>query len=318
MFHSAPIFPIGSGGRICHCATLVELRDGDLLAAWFAGSFETAPDQAIYAAYFQTRPSRWMPPTIIVDTPGHADGQPVLYAHPRGALWLFFVTNAGQDWKTAQLKLTQSFDQVHWDTPRVLNDRPGLMFRSKPLTLPDGSLVLPVYDEIHWQSMAMISADGGKSWRLGQPIVTPAGNIHPCLVSLSDGRLLAFLRTGGEGGWIWQTTSDDGGWTWHEARPTRFPNPNAGIDLIRLHTGHLALAFNDSPRRRTPLCVALSDDEGRTWNARRNLEDGDAEFSYPTLLQTSDGNIHCVYTYRRETIQHVVFDESWLKERIGN
>jgi predicted neuraminidase len=318
MFHSVPIFALGSGGRTCHCATLVALRDGDIMAAWFAGSFETAPDQAIYAARFQSRPSRWMPPAIIADTPDHADGQPVLYAHPGGSLWLFFVTIAGRDWKSAQLKLQKSPDGIRWDAPRMLNDRLGLMFRSKPLILRDGNILLPIYDETRWQSMSMISTDGGESWRLGEPIVTPPGNIHPCVVPLSYGRLLAFLRTGGEGGWIWQTTSDDGGWTWQEATPTRFPNPNSGIDLLRLRNGHLVLAFNDSQRRRTPLCVALSDDEGQTWNYRRTLEEGDAEFSYPALLQTRDGNLHCVYTYRRETIQHAVFDESWLKERTGN
>jgi predicted neuraminidase len=313
MFHSAPIFASGSVGRICHCATLVELPSGDLMAAWFGGSFETAPDQAIFAARYAMSSARWTPPAIIADTPGRADGQPVLFAHPSGALWLFFVTNAGQDWKTAQLKLQISSDGTHWDAPRILNDRLGLMFRSKPLALRDSSLLLPLYDEIRWQSMSMISADGGASWNLGEPIVTPPGNIHPCVVPLSDGRLLAYLRTGGEGGWIWQTTSDDGGWTWRAATPTRLPNPNSGIDLIRLTNGHLVLAFNDSPRRRTPLCVALSDDEGRTWGYRRTLEESDAEFSYPTLLQTRDGSIHCVYTYRRETIQHAVFDESWLR-----
>jgi predicted neuraminidase len=318
MFHAAPIFPPGSGRLTSHCATLVDLPNGDLMAAWFAGSFETAPDQAIFAARRQIGDSRWTPPTIIVDTPDHADGQPVLYAHPSGALWLFFVTNSGLNWKTAQLKLQRSPDGIAWGAPEILNERLGLMFRSKPLTLRNGSILLPIYDEVHWQSMPMLSTDGGGSWKLGEPIVTPPGNIHPCVVPLSDGRLLAYLRTGGAGGSIWRTTSDDGGWTWQEATPTEFPNPNAGIDLLRLRNGHLVLAFNDSPSRRTPLCVALSEDEGQTWNYRRTLEDGDAEFSYPTLLQTSDGNIHCVYTNRRKTIQHAVFDEAWLRERTGN
>ncbi len=297
---------------MCHCATLLELPAGDLLAAWFAGSFETAPDQAIYSARFQSDMSRWSMPVVIADTPGHADGQPVLYAHPDGSIWLFFVTIEGHDWTSARLKLQTSPDGQRWSAPRILDDRAGLMFRSKPVELPNGNLLLPIYDETRWQSLSLISADGGNTWKLGQPIVTPPGNIHPCVVPLSDGRLLAYLRTGGAGGWIWQMFSHDNGWMWDTPTPTHFPNPNSGIDLIRLRNGHLALAFNDSPHRRTPLRVALSYDEGQTWDHVQTLEDSDGEFSYPTLLQTRDGRIHCVYTRRRETIQHAIFDELWL------
>jgi len=311
-FHSAPIFVPDPPGPICHCPTLVELPGGDLLAAWYAGAYETAPDQVVLAARFRRDELDWTAPVIIVDTPGHADGQPVLYAHPSGAVWLFFVTTEEQDWRSARLKVQTSSDAIQWDKPRVLSDRLGLMFRSKPLDLLGGGILIPIYDEVQWQSMSMMSDDEGLTWRLGNPIVNSPGNIHPTVVQLSDGRLLAYLRTGGEGGWIWQTISNDSGWTWERPTPTGFPNPNSGIDLIRLHNCHLALAFNDSHHRRSPLCVALSEDEGRTWNHGRTLEGGDGEFSYPTLLQTRDGCIHCVYTYRRETIQHVWFAEQWL------
>jgi predicted neuraminidase len=297
---------------MCHCATLVELPNGDLLTAWYSGAFETAPDQAILSARFHMKESHWTVPVTLVDTPLHADGQPVLYLHANGSVWLFFVTLEGPDWTSARLRLQTSLDAIHWSAPQTLFDRPGLMFRSKPVNLPTGDILVPVYDETQWQSISMISTDRGDTWRLGQPIVTPTGNIHPSVVPLSNGRLLSYLRPGGDGEHIWQTTSTDQGRTWEQPTPTRFPNPNSGIDLIQLRNGHLVLAFNDSPRYRTPLRIALSQDEGRTWAYARTLEDGDGEFSYPTLLQTRDGHIHCVYTYRRETIQHAWFSEQWL------
>jgi predicted neuraminidase len=70
---------------------------------------------------------------------------------------------------------------------------------------------------------------------------------------------------------------------------------------------------------RTRLVVFLSEDEGETWPIRRVLEehDGACAAAYPTVIQTRDGKIHCVYTYSPtpdETIKHVWFDEDWIRK----
>jgi predicted neuraminidase len=70
--------------------------------------------------------------------------------------------------------------------------------------------------------------------------------------------------------------------------------------------------YNDSPQNwgpRTPLCLALSEDEGRSWQEELRLEQGPGEYSYPAIIQTSDGRLHVTYTWRRERIKHVVIGE---------
>ncbi len=307
-----PVFQQLADRPLAHCATLTLLPDGSLLTAWYGGAYETAPDVAILAARRGPDEGAWTPPEVIAEAPGHSLGQPVFMVHPNGELWLFFVITTGRTWANAQPYYQRSANWgATWGQAARLLDYPGLMFRSRPLVLP-GRIILPVYDENTWQSRMMLSDDNGNTWRLTAPMRTPSGNIQPCPVHLSDGRLLAYLRTGGAGGVIWRSESHDEGETWSLPEPTDIPNPNAGIDLLRLRSGNLALAFNAHNRMRTPLCVALSEAAER-WRWRQTLEDERAEFSYPTLLETDDARIHLVYTYKREHIHYACFTESWLR-----
>jgi predicted neuraminidase len=317
-----PIYRQFVGRPFAHCATLTVLPDESLLAAWFAGSYETAPDVAILAAQYDRARRLWSPPRVIADVPDHSLGQPVFLSRPKGELWLFFVviTDRGvtlspspPGWASARPYWQRSLDYGHtWANPQLLLDYPGLMFRSRPLILP-GRIILPMYDENTWESRMLISDDDGQSWALTAPIDSPVGNIHPTLVQLPEGRLLTYLRPGEKGGVIWRTESLDGGETWSQPTPTLVPNPNSGFDLLRLQSGRLALAFNNSDRLRTPLCVALAQ-EDEHWHRLRTLEDAYAEFSYPSLAQTQDGLVHVVYTYRREHIHYACFTENWLQE----
>ncbi len=327
-FVKEPIFDQLPDRPLAHCATMIVLPDGALLTAWFGGKYETAPGMAILVARREAGCEEWSTPTVIAEMAGFALGQPVFLLHPSGELWLFFDVierpTVSDDipfnalppvggWLSAQPFWQRSFDGGRtWDSPRPLIDYPGLMFRSRPLLLPR-RIIVPVYDEKTWQSRMLISDNEGQTWRLTPPLTTPAGNIHPCLVALGDGRLLAYMRTGGQGGVIWRAESADGGDSWTSPTPTNIPNPNSGIDLLRLHSGRLVLAFNNSAIRRTPLCVMISE-EDEQWGRIRTLEDGLAEYSYPTLAQSPDGVIHLVYTYRREHIHYACFNEAWLLE----
>ncbi|MCL4250097.1 MAG: glycoside hydrolase [Anaerolineae bacterium] len=308
-----PLFERLDDRPMAHCATLIALPDGRLLAAWFGGAYETSPDVVILGCEKPAGSEVWSEPRIIAEAAGRSLGQPVFLPRPDGTLWLFFDAIMGNDWTSAQPYRQISKDGgASWLPAEPIMDYPGLMFRSRPL-VSAGRILLPAYDENTWQSRMLISDDDGVSWQLTEPISTPAGNIHPTVVTRPDGRLLAYLRTGGSGGNLWRTESSDGGETWSTPAATALPNPNSGFDLMRLQSGRLALAFNNSPSLRTPLCVALAD-EGEHWRWVQTFETDHAEFSYPTLAQTTDSMLHLVYTYRREHIQYASFSEAWLMQ----
>jgi predicted neuraminidase len=93
---------------------------------------------------------------------------------------------------------------------------------------------------------------------------------------------------------------------------TSLPNPNSGTDAITLKDGRQLLVYNHTARGRTPLNVAISEDDGKTWKAAAILEAEPGEYSYPAVIQTTDGRVHITYTWKRERVKHVVLDPKKL------
>lgn len=312
--YKTPVFERMVDRPFAHCATLVDLGASGLSTVWMGGAYETAHDVSLIEARLLN--GRWMTPRLTAAVEGHSLGQPVLFNHPNGELWFFYVVLMGEDWCTSIPYLKKSRDNGEtWGEPILMFDYPGLMLRSRA-HIVGSRIILPAYDENTWQSRMIYTDDDGKTWHLTAPMISPDGNIHPNIVPLSDGRMLCYLRTGGKGGVIWRSESSDGGETWSALTPTQFPNPNSGIDLMKLASGRLALAYNDHDRLRTPLCVALTDGENENWRWRQIIEAEHGEISYPTLGQTADGAVHLVYTNKRENIHYARFDEDWLMQGI--
>ena len=118
-------------------------------------------------------------------------------------------------------------------------------------------------------------------------------------------------------GVLTQSWSEDGGISWSPIMPTHVPNPNAGADAITLADGRHLLVYNHTqkngpfPNGRNMLNIALSED-GRSWKPVITLERAPGEYSYPAVIQTSDGFIHIAYTWKRQSIKHVAIDPNKL------
>jgi predicted neuraminidase len=194
----------------------------------------------------------------------------------------------------------------------------GWMPRTHLLTLPSGRILLPLYSDAFYVGLMAISDDGGRSWHPSRPIVGVGLN-QPSVVRKRDGTLVAYLRREGPPPPRVQiSTSRDDGETWSLAEASDIPNPNTSLEVISLRDGRWVMVYNDIEEGRDRLALAVSADEGQTWNHRRHLEATPGGlFHYPSIIQTRDGNLHLTYTYqpgdeRLRAIKHVAFDADWI------
>lgn len=292
----------------CHASTIVELPDGSLMVAWYAGSEEGADDVAVLMSRYDLGAGKWSEPVVLADTPGKPEGNPVLWVTPENQLRLYYMTMEGDSWETCQINAIHSDDAGKtWSKPISLESELGFMLRNKPLFLTNGDILLPIYDERKWASLFWISSDKGQTWQKSEYLLSEPGNIQPTVIQRKDGSLFSLMRTGKQGGRLWCTYSSDNGRTWAEPVQSQLRNPNAACDMVKLHDGSVILVFNDTEHGRSNLNVAISMDEGKTWQANFFLEnEANKEFSYPAVIQTWDGKIHITYTYLRTHIKHVV------------
>lgn len=312
-------------GKYKHPASLEQLANGDLYIAYYGGDGEYAEETAVYGMRKKQGEPKWSPPRVIADTPFYSDGNAVVWQAPDGLVWLFYVCRFGDTWSTSRIKAKISRDGAQtWSDSFFVALDEGMMVRSRPLLLENGEYLLPVYHETGFDT-EQVGADSTsrflrfnpqtKKWTASGIIRSPKGNIQPSVVQLSSNRLLAYCRRGGgygpgTEGFIVRSESNDGGHTWSLGADSKFPNPNAAIDFVKLASGHLLLVYNDSPLERTPLTVSISTDADKSYPFRRDIGTGDHDYGYPYAIQARDGKIHVVYTTdKRSTINHAVFDE---------
>ena len=241
---------------------------------------------------------------------------PVVYQIPGGDLIIYFkIGNKVADW-TGWLVRSKDGGKT-WSKREPLQEGFLGPIKNKPI-INKGRLIAPTsIEEGGWRLYFEYSDDMGKTWKRTDFVKADEGvkAIQPAIMVLADGRLAAVARTRSEH--IGITYSSDNGLTWSKLELIDTPNNNSGLDAVTLKDGRHALICNDRPIPkgikngkgvRTPLSVMLSDD-GVNWRHWVTLEDSPInQYSYPSIIQTSDGKLHCIYTWRRQRIKHVVLD----------
>jgi len=316
-FSSELIFERIPGAPAHHCSTITQAPNGDLLAVWYGGSYESADDQVLFLSRRKPGERHWSAPEAVVKgEPLHPPGNALVFAFPSGRIGLLWgrmdasrPIRRGAGWGDCELMLRYSDDSgVSWSEDRVMEGYFGSLPRNAPITLQDGRLALPIAGRGgHSGSYLLITADNGETWTASNSV--PKGGSQPTVIQRDDGSLLALMRSRP---CVLKSESPDLGQTWTAAAKTELKCPDAGIAMTRLDNGDLLLVHNDSTVARSPLVIERSIDGGATWQKAADLETNPGAYSYPCIIQTKDGRIHITYTYRRYSIKHVEFNHDWL------
>ncbi len=312
----------------CHASTIVETPRG-LVSAWFGGTKEKNPDVGIWSSYNDgagwSSPREWAN-GIQHENLRHPCWNPVLVQPPGNAPTMLFF-KVGPTPRTWWGEVTLSYD-----SGRSFRDRRKLPstidgpVRCKPLFLENGDLLCPSSTEhdndwrFHFEILTdFLRPELGTSWKRIEPETQPFQVIQPTLLTQSDGSIRALMRSKHEQ--IAESISTDGARTWSDLKLIDLPNNNSGIEAVTLEDGRHLLLYNhtggrpdqnDGWGRRNVLNLAVSED-GAKWKEVATIEKEDTgEFSYPAMIQTSDGLIHMTYTWNRQKVKHVVVDPAKL------
>lgn len=178
-----------------------------------------------------------------------------------------------------------------WSAPRRCIRSPGyyVMNNDRAVQLSNGRILLPVAlhntpEVNHFfngRLFCYISDDNGETWHRSQQVPNPqqVTSEEPGIVPLKDGRLLLFCRTTAGSQFI--SFSHDQGEHWSPLKPSAIRSPCSPASIERIPaTGDLLLVWNNtyapnasSGGDRTPLTLAISSDEGKTWRKIKTLED---------------------------------------------
>ncbi|RAS83592.1 sialidase family protein [Priestia endophytica] len=160
------------------------------------------------------------------------------------------------------------------------------------------------------------STDNGRTWSDPKPTELPNNNSSIQFTKLANGHLaLVFNKMNAE--------------NCTERRASLYDD----IEDEENEENVVAEAVEDSGEReafwgapRAPMTVAISEDNGVTWPFVKDIEIGDGyamtnnskdklnrEYSYPSIKQGSDGNLHIAFTYFRQTIKYVQLTEEEIK-----
>lgn len=317
-----------------HASALLAMpsqHPAEMLAFWFAGKRESAPDVQIYYSAFDRRAQQWLPAKSVVERHDLAKqlgqgvrriGNPVAWLDAERRVHLFVVATGLGGWAASRIVHLKQSEQADGDVLASLRfDVVGMLplswlfntsylVRTGPVALADGGMALPVYFEIgnKHPSMAWFGPKG--EFRGLTHMTQRQTYLQPAVVATTPTQWLGFLRDY-DAQHIGVVSSQDAGRHWQDEPSLSLPNPNASVAVAR-HDVWPAffLAYNPSTKTREQLSLAVSQD-AKSWQDVQLVEHGKTgdEYSYPALWVV-ENTLWLSYTDQRKRI-------AWRRYQIG-
>lgn len=260
---------------------------------------------------------------------------PVLFEMPDGEVWLFFKIGKNvPDWTGWVCKSNDG--GLTWGDKEPLPDGFLGPIKNKPILIGDNLICPSSTEKDGWKIHFELYNTNTNTWSKTAPqAVDSVLCIQPAILIHENGDLQALARTRPTNaqrkgidttpGRIATTWSYDGGLTWSDMAFINVPNNQSGIDAVTLtkplsvkcsdgktyNNQRFVLIYNDfatlpgtNKGPRTPISLACSAD-GTEWHHFLTFEKSPiSQYSYPAIIQGSDGTLHCTYTWRRQRIAY--------------
>ena len=295
-------------------ASIVEFAGGELFIVWIEmhatewGGHDQAPS-SIASMRSYDGGKTWAEHRIEV-APGAGDRSvynPSLVVLPGGELLFFYLKYHHLVWNEplqASGYVKRSADGGRtWSEQVALWDHEPYGCANHTFTLlSDGRLLkscehVPVwgsYPKCVSRSGCFISDDQGRTWQHPTSFVALPlrGTMENHIAETNSACLVVAVRN--QLGSVFLSRSTDRGETWSHPQATGLSASESMPSLTRIPaTGHLLLVWNNAPYdhtydhsgKRTPLTVAISRDEGRSWQHIKQIED-DPTFEFSNVACT--------------------------------
>lgn len=317
----------------------IQLRDGRIMFVYshFTSGADDFANAHLASRFSDDGGKSWSERDVDVlsdeDTPNIMSVSLIRLKNNKIALF-YLRKNSDED---CRLYLRTSRNEARtWSDPVLCHyDREGYYVTNNDriIQLSDGRLIVPsalhnTPDKKNFENNAEIvchySDNSGKKWKRSTAILKSETAVvqEPGIVELKDGRIMMFCRT--DQGCQYVSFSSDRGSTWSELEPSGIVSPLSPASIERIpSTGDLLMVWNNTREtKRTPLTVAISGNDGKTWEHVRDIEtDPDGWYCY-TAIDFIGDQIFLAYCAGNrktgnglETTQITRLPVSWLYEK---